>query len=85
MFVGLETPYLVLFAVLLLHRLQVGSEVHRALVFGSQESSHHLICRHPHLPQGRLFELASEVLYLQLQLMDLKDMKENTQNKVSFL
>lgn len=64
--------HLVLFDVLLLHGLEVGSEVHRTLVLGAQESSHHLIRRHPHLPQGRLFELASEVLYLQLQLVDLK-------------
>lgn len=64
--------YLVLFDVLLLHRLEVGSEVHGALVFGPQQSSHHLVCRHPHLPQGGLFELASQVLNLQLQLVDLK-------------
>lgn len=40
-------------------------------MFGAQESSHHLVGGHPHLPQGRLLELASKVLYLQLQLMDL--------------
>ena len=73
-----EFWYLVLFDVLLLHRLEVGSEVHGALVFGAQQSSHHLVCWHPHLPQGGLLELASEVLDLQLQLMNLRRAKVNT-------
>lgn len=64
--------YLVLFHILFLHRLEVGSEVHWTFVFGAQEGSHHLVCWHPHFSQGRLFELAPKVLYLQLQLMDLK-------------
>ena len=38
------SSYLVRFDVLLLHRLEVGSEVHGALVFGAQESPHHLVC-----------------------------------------
>lgn len=63
--------YLVLLDVLFLHRLEVGPQVHGALVLGAQEGPHHLICRHPHLPQGRLLELASQVLDLQLQLVDL--------------
>lgn len=69
--------YLVLFDILLLHRLEVSSEVHGALVFGAQQSSHHLICWHPHLPQGGLLELTTKVLYLQLQLVDLKVKQHN--------
>lgn len=68
--------YLVLFDVLLLHRLEVSSEVHGALVFGAQQGSHHLVCRHPHLPQSRLFELASQILHFQLQLVDLRQFNE---------
>lgn len=64
-------PYLVLLDVLFLHRLEVGPQVHGAFVLGAQEGPHHLIRRHPHLPQGRLLELASQILNLQLQLVDL--------------
>ena len=64
--------YLVCFDVLLLHRLQVGPEVHGALVLGAQEGPHHLVCRHPDLPQGRLLKLPSQVLDLHLQFADLK-------------
>lgn len=68
-----ETPlwYLVLLHVLLLDGLEVSPQIHGALVLGSQQSSHHLIGRHSHLPQRRLLELPSEVLHLQLQLVDL--------------
>lgn len=76
-----QTGYLVLFDVLLLHRLEVGSQVHGALVFGAQESSHHLVGRHPHLPQRRLLELAPKILHLQLQLVDLMWGGGKKQNK----
>ena len=64
-------PYLLLFDVLLLDGLEVSTQVHGALVLGAQQGTHHLVCRHAHLPQGRLLKLPSQVLDLQLQLVDL--------------
>lgn len=84
LFLLAEAPpgYLVLLDILLLDRLEVGPQVHGALVLGSQQSSHHLVSRHSHLPQRRLLELPSEVLHLQLQLVDLKfTAKTNTAGK----
>lgn len=63
--------YLLLLDVLLLNRLEVGTQVHGALVLGAQQGTHHLVRRHAHLPQCRLLKLPSQVLHLQVQLMDL--------------
>lgn len=71
-------PYLLLFDILFLHRLEVSPEVHGALIFGSKQSFQHLISWNSHFPQSRFLELPSKVLHLEIQFMDLMKVGGNT-------
>lgn len=61
-----------LLRVLLLDRLQVGSEVHGHLVLGAQQSPQHGIGGDADSPQGRALELSSEIKHLDFQILNLQ-------------
>ncbi len=66
---------------LLLDLFEAGSQVHRDLVFGSQQSLKHSISRHAYLPQSWLLELALQVNNFDIQVLDLESVNESHQYK----
>lgn len=60
-----------LLSVLLLHLLQVGSEVHADLVLGAQQGAQHGVSRHAHPAQRRPLELATQVKEFLAQVFQL--------------
>ena len=61
-----------LLCVLLLHRLEVGAQVHRHLVLGAQQGAQHGVRGDAHTPQRRALELPAQVQHLELQVLDLR-------------
>ena len=67
---------------LLLHLLQVGSQVQVHLVLGAQQSLQHLISRHAHFSQDWLLELALQILHLDLEVFNLERECKRQQNDI---
>lgn len=61
-----------LLCVLLLDRLQVGSQIHGNLVLGAQQSPQHGIGRDADSPQGGSLELSSEIKHFDFQIFNLQ-------------
>ena len=61
-----------LLRILLLHRLEVGTQVHGHLVFRAQQGTQHGISRDADTPQGRALELPAQIQHLELQVLDLQ-------------
>lgn len=64
-----------LLSVLLLHLLQVGSEVHADLVLGAQQGTQHRVSGHAHPAQRRPLELATQIKEFLAQVFQLGGMK----------
>lgn len=60
-----------LLCVLLLDRLQVGSQIHGHLVLGAQQSPQHGIGGDTDSTQGRSLEFSSEVKHFDFQIFNL--------------
>lgn len=56
---------------LFLYLFQVGSQIHVHLVFGAKQSLKHRVCRHAHLLQSWLLELALQILNFNFQVINL--------------
>lgn len=67
---------------LLLHLLEVGSQVHGHLVLPSQQRLQHGVRRHAHLLQGRLLH-AGQLHHLQLQVLHLAHKHQALHSSVS--